>query len=344
VTGVQTCALPISSDCAGCHRAIHDGTFSREGITPEVAARFRAHVRHYLEVPSLDHLDGLVERAWIAEYLRRPHDLRPRLEETMPALPLGEEDARDLAAYLAPSAITARATVPTDEASIARGAAHFDRLGCGSCHALGAREPMAHDAPALAPDLAHVRERLVETAIAPFLLAPDAWRPGTSMPALVHDPIVARELAAFLVHGPLEPPPSPTPFARLAALDRPVSFDELEERVLRRSCWHCHADESLVYGDGGPGNTGGFGFAPREVDVSSYTHLLSGALDREGARTSLFRDVRGEPLLLRALLARHDEVRGVIDPDVRGMPLGLPPLDAEQIQLVESWIAQGRPR
>jgi hypothetical protein len=29
---------------------------------------------------------------------------------------------------------------------------------------------------------------------------------------------------------------------------------------------------------------------------------------------------------------------------VRGMPLGLPPLEPEQIQLVESWIAQGRPR
>lgn len=337
-------AAAPSADCTGCHRAIHDGTFSREGITPEVAARFRAHVRHYLDVPSLDHLDGLVTRSWIATYLAAPHDLRPNLEETMPALPLTEADTLELAAFLAPSAVASGAPLPADDASIGRGAAHFDRLGCGSCHALGAREPTAADAPALAPDLAHVRERLVETAIAPFLLEPARWRPGTSMPALVHDPVVARELAAFLVHGPVEPRPAPAPFARLPVLDRPVTYDELEERVLRRSCWHCHADESLVYGDGGPGNTGGFGFAPREVDVSSYTHLLSGALDREGRRTSLFRDVRGEPLLLRALLARHDEVRGVFDPEVRGMPLGLPPLDAEQIQLVESWIVQGRAR
>ena len=30
-------------------------------------------------------------------------------------------------------------------------------------------------------------------------------------------------------------------------------------------------------------------------------------------------------------------------PDRPGMPLGLPPLSAEQIQLVETWIAQGTP-
>lgn len=204
-------AAPPSADCTGCHRAIHDGAFSREGITPEVAARFRAHVRHYLDVPSLDHLDGLVTRVWIARYLAAPHDLRPNLEETMPALPLTEADTLDLSAFLAPSAVASGAALPADDASIARGAAHFDRLGCGSCHALGAREPTAADAPALAPDLAHVRERLVATAIVPFLLEPARWRPGTSMPALVNDPVVARELAAFLVHGRSIPGPHPHP-------------------------------------------------------------------------------------------------------------------------------------
>jgi hypothetical protein len=29
---------------------------------------------------------------------------------------------------------------------------------------------------------------------------------------------------------------------------------------------------------------------------------------------------------------------------VRGMPLGLPAVGPEEIQLVESWIAQGRPQ
>jgi hypothetical protein len=44
------------------------------------------------------------------------------------------------------------------------------------------------------------------------------------------------------------------------------------------------------------------------------------------------------------MLARRLEVRGEIDAEHLGMPLGFPPMSAEHIQLVESWIAQGRPR
>ena len=51
----------------------------------------------------------------------------------------------------------------------------------------------------------------------------------------------------------------------------------------------------------------------------------------------------GTPRLLAVLLARQREIRGE-QGALRGMPLGLPPLSPEQIQLVETWIAQGRPR
>ena len=52
----------------------------------------------------------------------------------------------------------------------------------------------------------------------------------------------------------------------------------------------------------------------------------------------------GTPRLVRALLARRDEEAGHPDALVRGMPLGYPSLSPEEIQLVESWVAQGRPR
>ncbi|MBN8614699.1 MAG: cytochrome C oxidase Cbb3 [Deltaproteobacteria bacterium] len=338
-------SVEASRDCAGCHRAIHEGTYTREGVTTEMATDFRAHVHHLVEVPRLDHLDGWLSREWVTRFLLAPHDVRPALEETMPALPMSEDVAVDLAAFLVPSAAREpERSIADDDAAIERGRAHAERLGCPSCHGFGTLWATPADGPALAPDLAHARVRLQRDAIVGFLLDPSAARPGTAMPRLVLDETTAREIAAFLVHAPLEEPAPMAPFARLPPLTRDVTFEEIEERVLRRSCWHCHADESLAYGDGGPGNTGGFGFAPREVDLSSYTHVMSGALDREGQHVSLFREIDGEPALLRVLLARHDEVRGVIDPDVRGMPLGLPPLDAEQIQLIESWIAQGRPR
>ena len=52
----------------------------------------------------------------------------------------------------------------------------------------------------------------------------------------------------------------------------------------------------------------------------------------------------GTPLLVAAVLARQKEEAGEIDPEARGMPLGLPALTAEQVQIIESWVAQGRPQ
>lgn len=330
-------------DCAGCHRTIHEGTFSHEGVTEAMHADFRGHVRHLLDVPALDHVDGWLRRAWIAQFLLAPHDLRPALEDSMPALPLTDEEATALAAYLAPSPMREQA-LPADPATITRGRERASQLGCQRCHAFGDLWPAPLDAPPLAPDLVHARARLAPSALVAFLLDPSALRPDTTMPRLVEDEASAIELAAFLLGAPVSPPPPAPPLERLPLLERAVSFDEIEARVFRRSCWHCHADQERAYGDGGPGNTGGFGFEARDVDLSSYAHVMAGARDHDGAPASLFRDVGGEPLLVRVLLARHDERRGILDASVRGMPLGLPPLEPEQIQLVESWIAQGRPR
>ncbi len=342
-TRADTTAIEASQDCAGCHRAIRGGSYTREGVTPELAARFQTNVRHLVEVPSLDHLDGWLSRDWLAAYLREPHDVRPGLEESMPRLSIDASDAADLATYLVPSE-PASAGAPRETASATHGAEFAARAGCAGCHAFGDRWPPPESGPASAPDLLEARARLSRAAVERYLLDPRSVRPASTMPALVRDPREAADIVVFLFEAPVSARAPAAPPPRLPLLDRPVSFDEVAERVLRRSCWHCHADESLAYGDGGPGNTGGFGFAPREVDVSSYEHVMAGGIDATGQRVSLFREIGGEPLFLRVLLARRDEERGIVDPEMRGMPLGLPALSPEQIQLVESWIAQGRPR
>jgi hypothetical protein len=110
------------------------------------------------------------------------------------------------------------------------------------------------------------------------------------------------------------------------------------------TCRHCHTNPDSAGGDGGPGNTGGFGFKPRKIDFSSYQGIQSGGVTREGERVSLFAPTKdGLPRLVAALIARQREDVGQVTEGVRGMPLGLPALTAEQIQLVESWVAQGRP-
>ena len=67
-------------------------------------------------------------------------------------------------------------------------------------------------------------------------------------------------------------------------------------------------------------------------------------MDAQGARRSLFEPLAdGTPRLVAALLARHDEANQAPNRAVRGMPLGLPALNAEEIQLVETWVAEGKP-
>jgi hypothetical protein len=66
-------------------------------------------------------------------------------------------------------------------------------------------------------------------------------------------------------------------------------------------------------------------------------------IDDHGERQSAFQPLKnGTPRIVGALLARHAEEAGKSDPEVRGMPLGLPPLPLEDIQLFETWVAQGR--
>jgi hypothetical protein len=68
-------------------------------------------------------------------------------------------------------------------------------------------------------------------------------------------------------------------------------------------------------------------------------------LDDHAERKSVFaKTADGTPLLVAALLARQEEEAGAPRADLRGMPLGLPALSAEEVQLVETWIAAGRPQ
>jgi hypothetical protein len=128
-------------------------------------------------------------------------------------------------------------------------------------------------------------------------------------------------------------------------LERRVSYEEVDEKVFHITCRHCHSDPDAAMGDGGPGNTGGFGFAPKKLDLATYKGVAAGYIDAKGERQSVFAPMAdGVPRLVAALLARQREEAGTHSDEIRGMPLGLPALTPEQIQLVESWVAQGRPR
>ncbi|MDC0684163.1 c-type cytochrome [Sorangium atrum] len=339
--------------CVQCHQDIAAGRFQAPAAAMK---RWNENLVQLRDVPSLAAAGDRLRRDWIRGFLLSPHDVRPRLHATMPRLAIGPEQASDIAAYLTRER-RERPTAPLEGASAARGRELYEAKGCGTCHAFSGTTGLTAVAPvkgmeketraaiALAPDLRHARDRMEPADLAAWVLDPAAIKPGTPMPQVPMSPTEARDLAAFITTAELSPrAPASTP-ERLPLLSRRVTYAEVDRRVFRVTCRHCHSEPDYALGDGGPGNTGGFGFKPRGLNLATYEGIAAGYVDDQGERRSVFsRGPDGAPRLVAALLARQAEEAGRAAPAVRGMPLGLPAVGPEEIQLVESWIAQGRPQ
>jgi len=348
--------LPSASPkrhCVTCHEQIIAGTFD---APQDALADWKRNIVHLRAVPSLAGLGERFDGAWVAKYLLDPHDIRPGLQADMPRLDLSVADAADIRTYFESRADLGDETepqTPTVGGSASRGRALFRAKRCDTCHAFSGADvgtpapelgPSATPSQLLAPDLRHARVRLRRDSVAAWILNPEGMQPDALMPRIAMTEQDASDLAAYVLESSLEPPRAQAAFVRLPVLEREVTYDEVETRVLRRTCWHCHAEPDYARGDGGPGNTGGFGFPARRLNLSSYESLLAGFVGPDGQRQSVLSPgPSGEAVLLEALLARPREERGQTA-ERHGMPLGLPSLSAEDIQLVESWLAQGNPR
>ncbi|HWB76339.1 MAG TPA: cytochrome c [Nannocystaceae bacterium] len=342
-------ATTAELDCVGCHVQIVAGTFPVEA---DELARYQKNVHSLVEVPKLVPGDRF-RRSWIAAFLGDTHDLRPNLAASMPRLALSSDDAAAIAAFLSPAA----ESVAPALGDAVRGRAVIEAKSCGTCHRMGAEALPAPgltvqiDAAALAraqhlaPDLAHTRDRMRSAALLKWLADPAAVKPGTEMPKIPMSEQEIADVAAWVMTAEITAPEPIAMPERLPVLTRTVTYEEVDARIFHAVCRHCHSDPEQVIGDGGPGYAGGFGFPKRGLDLNSYEGLMSGSLDDAAQRRSLFAALPdGTPRIVAHLWARHAEVAGKPVDGVRGMPLALPPLPAEDIQLLETWIAQGRKR
>lgn len=346
---------PLDKHCVHCHQRIILKTYDAK---PDLLTKWERNLPHLREVPSLTAVGARLRRGWVEGFIKSPHDLRPGLTAEMPRLDLSEADARDLATYLVPDD---GAAFTLEGASAERGRKLVETRACGGCHVLSGAPPLPASPPvtdprdrdkaiSLAPDLRHVRGKWKAGPLVAWLVDPKRVKPDAAMPATGLTEAEARDVALYLLTVEVAPEAPYVPKPRLPVLERPVTWAEVETRVFRRTCWHCHSDPDYAIGDGGPGNTGGLGFAGVGLNVATYQGILSGAFARgdtspSRTRVSVFKPLAdGTPRIVAAMLARHDELAGKPRPDVRGMPLGLPPYSMEDIQLVESWIAQGRPQ
>ncbi len=345
----------LDQNCVTCHQEIMAGTFGRNAPATE-RARWKKTVADYQDAPSLAAMGDRLEPEWVMAYILEPHDVRPTLVPSMPRLDVTEKQARDMATYLTANRKPAKKISPI-KGDAKKGRRLLEDKSCGSCHLFtGVPDlPMKPDpkeatketraGTVLAPDLRYARDRYSPANMVRWLLDPKSIKPDTNMPAHSLTQADAMSLTAYLVETKLAPlPPKPIP-KRLPVLDRKVKYEEVDEKVFHVTCRHCHADPDALMGDGGPGNTGGFGFPPRKLDFSTYRGTMAGYVAKDGERHSVFEKMKdGTPRLVASLLARQAEEAGKPIPDIRGMPLGLPAATPEQIQIVETWIAQGRPR
>ncbi|EJL35080.1 cytochrome c family protein [Novosphingobium sp. AP12] len=92
-----------------------------------------------------------------------------------------------------------------NEASITRGKAATQRLGCGACHAIPDIWPQGTTGPALTnfADRGLIAGKLPNRPgeLAAYLLDPPATVPGTAMPKIPMTQQDAADIAAFLHHS-----------------------------------------------------------------------------------------------------------------------------------------------
>lgn len=300
--------------------------------------RYEHNVASYLAVPSLDAAMVRLEPAWVASWLADPHDIRPNLDEGMPAFALSKTAIEAIAAEFGRRQVPVPKTSKPSKKNIDAGRARFLTSGCAACHGFGADVLPAPGIPG-APDLAHTRARMAPDRVVAWIQDPRSIAPSATMPSFgikAEDAVLIRDYLFLADPGWIEPaavspPPEPTTTA--------VSWDQVEARVFGKICAHCHMDPSLPQNQGrrGPGNAGGFGYPETGIALQSPAQICA-----VGDRV-------GPALLQRREEARRDQVRPGEKPisltrDPKpGMPLGLPPLPDEDIALVLGWIQQGCP-
>ncbi len=209
--------------------------------------------------PELTHVGAKTSRDWLYTWLRDPHRLQPKT--LMPRFRFADEEARDVAAYLAselaePPPDFVAGPEPPPAALADEGRRVFEKRGCYSCHDLEGFAKLAR----IGPKLSAIGDRVLETAaldarhVAPTLpnwihtkvRTPDAVLEGARMPTFGFDEkdgaalavallsLRAREMpAARTTHDPSRPAWEPQ--------------GEMGALVRRYRCLSCHS----VQGTGG---------------------------------------------------------------------------------------------
>jgi hypothetical protein len=315
-------------------------------VNEEERLRWKSRIRTLIVTPKLRFKQKKLSRKWLENYLKNPVPLRPHLGATMPRLRLSEEEVRVLASELGEDV---KDEAPKDSLkSLEKGQSLFRQYGCNSCHEFSRGidevkfDPSQKSTPIrrrMAPDLRYARKRLSYKYTTELLTNP-ALRAESGMPSFDLKDDEVENLVNYIFFSPLSSNDLVSSAYQPKLLQRDVRFNEVNTRIFDKVCRHCHFDpkvNQVLPGDGGPGGTGGFGFSGNGVFLNSFETVTSAQV----TKLIFGKDDEGISLMVRSLINRHLEVEGDFKHGVLGMPLGLPPIPLDDIDLLHTWIEQG---
>ncbi len=187
--------LFAQANCVACHEG--SGVLSAKGQTPEAMPEFGQNA------PLLAEVGARFEKAWLAQWIRNPHQFRPG--SLMPAVLNGPEagqQAADIAAFLSSQGTATAAVLPEDKGE---GGKLFGNLGCIGCHSTP-QSKVGNDFNRV--PLNHVSAKWQPVALKDYLLEPHKFSPGSKMPKTPLSEKEATELASYLMSFPKEVHPA----------------------------------------------------------------------------------------------------------------------------------------
>ncbi len=370
----RSVALDLQASCVQCHKKIAAGFATAEERKDALAldpARYSSerNIRHYLHAPDLSTVGVRFKREWVRAFLRHPVDVRPFLQESMPRLPLTDGEVELVLDYLEVVGRRAAGELPATtitRGDVAEGEKLFQSKGCQACHVFGNRkfagspagDPWPRAVPANvrnAPNLRWARDRFKREVLPLWIRNARHFVADSPMPSFELTDEEIGHLVAFIERGDLGAPAPLAPAPVLPAARASASIDDVRE-VFLDTCKHCHLRDEL----GGIGNAGGgFGYAPRGLDLETPSGPLRGSVGADGRRHSILEPANGEAPLVQRLLWRRDENRydawaPYKDPLIPvpterydhppGMPLGLPALDDGDLALLRRYVEENARR
>ncbi len=212
--------------CLNCHAP--DQAIATADRMPELAT----------DAPNLADAGTRLNSDWMASWIVDPKALRPTA--TMPKVihgPQAQDQARDLAAYLATlGKPSADAPAPSTE-QVTAGGRLFANLGCVGCHTLPDRDDWAKE-PKRVP-LRTVGAKWQPAALVGFLLNPSRHYAWIKMPNFHFTRAEAEQVAAYV-----SSPPAVDLGVATAAQGRPAADPERGRSLFGSAgCVSCHAIE-----------------------------------------------------------------------------------------------------